>query len=1208
MSKVADLDYSYLEAPSIQEVTMEKVIENLNSWSSTKNLILSGHNGSVWAITSTSDNAHIFSGAEDNKIIIWEGKTHQIYGTLEGHEKPVNVLALTNDELLLISGCWEGKLKIWDWRNKIKTTELAGHKGGIFSSVMLKNSKHFVTGGQDGFARIWDLSNYSLHGNCETKGGSVFSMVKTENEKTIITGTNDGNLRLWEFGTWKIIKVINTNAGAIQSMVLTPDSKYLIIGTRNNLIKVYNWSNNEEYWVINTHLNWIRSLVVTNDSKHFISASADKTVRLFEISGKKEESFRFDKKEGVIYSLHLSNDGRILYTGASDYYVRKWIIWNTNNVSTLAAHDLSVLCLSLSDNNKYLVTSSSDKTVKIWDLENKTQIGKINAHTENIWTVSLSHKMKYIVSGSADKILKIWDFESQKLIHEFKNHDQAIFSVDISQDDNLIATGAQDMKVRLFSFPEKSLIKIFTGHTNSVFTVKFSRISDLLFSGACDGTIHIWSISKLEKVQVVETFSDMIESINLSKNENFLVCGDRNNCTTLWNWKEKKVIATFSEASKWIKCVAFNEDDSLIASACNDGVIRIYNILENRLEMILNEHKNPVRSCEFTKDGKYLISASEDKTIKIWDFEGRTFHGMVFDNLMFMKSFYSQTDPQKYSCQQYLPPLRVNLAHVYSYTGQHKLLKKCLTNGAILTVDNNGHSPLYYALERNIQNCVDAILEFMIKLAEDDIDLFIKYCWSFRDDYKNLLRNVSIYLPEFLENLLYVDKKANLPKFGIPLRKLPFVAYNESDQINPNSFIITNTNDQTREINVEFLLLPFKIDCESGSKGSLELLNNIYTSRNKLIYRTELIQMLIRSRWNKFLPYIITLTIMTWADIVLMLILLVEDYKSISAMALFGIVNIILFLYEVVQVIATGIRSYMSFWNFIDFVRTIISLLWIFIVASTSKPYYNEIGYIMVIFNFLRGLSGFRAFDSTRFYVRLIIRAIIEVIPFILIFFYTTLFFGSLYWASGGEFRTDSFYGLWQVPFELNMGNFSNETSPNLSFLSFMFGSVINVIIILNLLISILGDSYDKFQSEAIEIGAQEMTELIIEIETMMFWKRNTGEKKYINICSKTKFEGLSDEWEGKLKAISNMMIKNNYQARVSSDMLNKKIDSIEEKLKIVEPLNKKLDGIDKIVAVVDTLSKKIETIEKNLEFAGTLDKKLADFDAKIDALSKKII
>ena len=76
-----------------------------------------------------------------------------------------------------------------------------------------------------------------------------------------------------------------------------------------------------------------------------------------------------------------------------------------------------------------------------------------------------------------------------------------------------------------------------------------------------------------------------------------------------------------------------------------------------------------------------------------------------------------------------------------------------------------------------------------------------------------------------------------------------------------------------------------------------------------------------------------------------------------------------------------------------------------------------------------------------------------------------------LNWTSGDFYRVDEFIDTWKASFELNMGSFNNSVNPDLNFLYFMLASVINVIIILNLLISILGDSYDKFQAEALEIG-----------------------------------------------------------------------------------------------------------------------------------------
>ena len=47
----------------------------------------------------------------------------------------------------------------------------------------------------------------------------------------------------------------------------------------------------------------------------------------------------------------------------------------------------------------------------------------------------------------------------------------------------------------------------------------------------------------------------------------------------------------------------------------------------------------------------------------------------------------------------------------------------------------------------------------------------------------------------------------------------------------------------------------------------------------------------------------------------------------------------------------------------------------------------------------------------------------------------------------------------------------------------------------LNLLISILGDSFDRFQVSAPEIDFMEMAQTLAEFETMLFWKRNNEDK-----------------------------------------------------------------------------------------------------------------
>ena len=131
-----------------------------------------------------------------------------------------------------------------------------------------------------------------------------------------------------------------------------------------------------------------------------------------------------------------------------------------------------------------------------------------------------------------------------------------------------------------------------------------------------------------------------------------------------------------------------------------------------------------------------------------------------------------------------------------------------------------------------------------------------------RNDFSKMVKNRSVYLPNFLDKLFYVSSQASLPKFGIPLGRLPFHHYETTAKILPDKFLKTSqvVYDQSQEVLIEFKLLPFPIDMISGSSGSLEVLKNIYSCPNRQIYRSEIVQILITSRWKKFIWFIALLT------------------------------------------------------------------------------------------------------------------------------------------------------------------------------------------------------------------------------------------------------------------------------------------------------------------------------------------------------------
>eukprot|EP00358_Blepharisma_japonicum_P000946 CAMPEP_0202952354 /NCGR_PEP_ID=MMETSP1395-20130829/37860_1 /ASSEMBLY_ACC=CAM_ASM_000871 /TAXON_ID=5961 /ORGANISM="Blepharisma japonicum, Strain Stock R1072" /LENGTH=218 /DNA_ID=CAMNT_0049662323 /DNA_START=381 /DNA_END=1034 /DNA_ORIENTATION=- len=106
------------------------------------------------------------------------------------------------------------------------------------------------------------------------------------------------------------------------------------------------------------------------------------------------------------------------------------------------------------------------------------------------------------------------------------------------------------------------------------------------------------------------------------------------------------------------------------------------------------------------------------------------------------------------------------------------------------------------------------------------------------------------------------------------------------------------------------------------------------------------------------------------------------------------------------------------------------------------------------------------------------------------------------YVVAYGEFNLDASYTRWQD-------------------LMYVMASLLNTLVLLSLIISLMGDTYDRV-SGGIDIAeTKEFAMLILEAETLLFWKRNNNAPlAYLQECSLEREAGEGDQWKGKINAI----------------------------------------------------------------------------------------
>ncbi|NEQ80518.1 MAG: hypothetical protein F6K26_09740 [Moorea sp. SIO2I5] len=83
----------------------------------------------------------------------------------------------------------------------------------------------------------------------------------------------------------------------------------------------------------------------------------------------------------------------------------------------MKGHTGIVRSIAISPDGKILVSGSPDKTVMVWDVLTGQSLGTITDHSDWVTAVAISPDGKHLVSasGGSDRSIKIWDLSTLEL-------------------------------------------------------------------------------------------------------------------------------------------------------------------------------------------------------------------------------------------------------------------------------------------------------------------------------------------------------------------------------------------------------------------------------------------------------------------------------------------------------------------------------------------------------------------------------------------------------------------------------------------------------------------------------------------------------------------------------------------------------------------------------------------------------------------------
>lgn len=931
----------------------------------------------------------------------------------------------------------------------------------------------------------------------------------------IVSGSDDCSVRFWELDNLIETRdrVLYSHSEKVRALDMNPQEKIVASLGYEGLIIVFNYEKNMEIARLEAcYSSYICKF--SSDCKYVLSTDSS-YVCLWELE-------QFSKTELTLHDRNVNGMDvyeQFCYTCSSDKKIIKTNLQNFRKKTLInTKHNINTVCLSGQticaglENSTLLVMSEPNNTEEV-NILNKpfkvTGFCKFNEHLHIVGEendevfMNIVHIQSLQIKKTIkleNKIKKLYPMPEIILCKTAEN--QLIFMNDqgiITNSTKLLALNLDTCKsqfvthdstnLTLFSYPD--LLPLFHYPRNQEVSTITLNDSEIIIS-EFNGDIKLLNTSDTTKkfLSLPRHHQTKLLTIKKSLDNKFMFSADQSSKLIIWDASNYSILRKLEDCQ--VIKLYFTQDLNYSIMFSASGQILILSLYD--FEIYTNiKTKYGIKDSAVTSDESGLLVFEIEDIYYIENplkLQELSIVGGYNSSTEFMEYVLSLNSEFKYdqNMNSYLVlPNKLNIVHFYAYFNNPDCLFKAISTNSAFIESHNKHSPLSISLKRNFDQCIRAVYKGLVEKIKSNhfvligieeclIDLNHSGFSNFYKFYNLILQGVNYNLPKFC------SRAVSLPVVKKCLRieaQLGMDLGQDGDLV------------QAVKYSVGFVGLYV----EPGSEKSILFLRSLVGACNSEIFNTRIVQIVLDDKWKEARVYLYFETVVHVCY--LTLISIYPSYNKSSILIIAFIMNSILFLYEILQILVNS-RSYLkSFKNFLEILNFCLILAFCSVTWSHNSS--RELFSILMFISWLRGLTIFRLFSSTRYYINLLLNVLIDIYPFFLIFSYSTVGFGLVFQALDNT--STKYFDYLTSAYMTDLGNADSQGYTKLHWLFFLLITVLNQIIMLNLIVSIMSDTYSRVRETSIQADSIELTNMLIDIETIMFWNRQKNNKLYFFIC-----------------------------------------------------------------------------------------------------------
>ena len=417
---------------------------------------LKEHTWTIFGVCVNTDGSKAVTCTYNSTIILWDLKKERYLWKLRIGAS-MNFIIFSHDDKEIVAACCDSLIRVFDvkYGKELRKFE-DGHSSTVCRVLLTPDDKFLISCSADKLVIIWDYKTCQKLNvlQSHTKEVEALALITQKGLMKLVSGSYDETIKIWNMEKGECEKT-EKYASIIQDIVVTEDNKKLIIGSEKSIIIL----DVQTFMQIQTFQNdkfKIIDIMVTKDSKKLFIAGG-KSVEVYkEKDGQYVRDFNLTEGFNASFGCAvMSPNQKMLIYSERDNNIHVWD-FHGSHIASNNTHKKLITSIIMAEDNDLIISASLDGKICIYSLIAKEIKKEIKAHPPGVTALALSKisQTQKMISAGEDMKIRIWSYPNGEKINEFQTFEDIISSIVILSGEEQFLTGGNKKRLTVWNMSD----------------------------------------------------------------------------------------------------------------------------------------------------------------------------------------------------------------------------------------------------------------------------------------------------------------------------------------------------------------------------------------------------------------------------------------------------------------------------------------------------------------------------------------------------------------------------------------------------------------------------------------------------------------------------------------------------------------------------------------------------------------------------------